>query len=109
MAKTDLSKLSLDELKQLQRDAAKRIKEIEREEKKKVLAKMQELAASAGMTPSEVAAHFGTSGRRRSKGTPKYHNPDNPGQTWTGKGRKPGWLQALIDNGGKLEDYEIRS
>jgi len=107
MATIDLSKLSVTELKQLQRDAAKRIKALERKEKKKVLAKMQELAASAGVTPNEVAAHFG--GSRRGKGTPKYHNPDNPSQTWTGKGRRPGWLQALIDNGGKLEDYEIKS
>jgi len=102
----DLSKMSLDELKQLQKKVANRIKAVDRKEKKKVLAKMQELAADAGMTPSEVAAHFGGS---RSKGTPKYHNPDNPGQTWTGKGRRPGWLQALIDQGGSLEDYEVKS
>lgn len=33
----------------------------------------------------------------------KYKNPDNPKQTWSGMGRKPGWLIAHLDAGKKLE------
>ena len=30
--------------------------------------------------------------RSRAPGVAKYRNPANPDQTWTGRGKKPGWL-----------------
>lgn len=33
----------------------------------------------------------------------KYHNPVDPSLTWTGRGRKPEWVQMYLDNGGTLE------
>jgi DNA-binding protein H-NS len=31
--------------------------------------------------------------------SPTHRNPDNPAQTWTGRGRKPRWLVAALDAG----------
>lgn len=31
--------------------------------------------------------------------SPTHRNPDNPAQTWTGRGRKPRWLLAALDAG----------
>lgn len=42
------------------------------------------------------------------KGIPKYRSSFDPSLTWTGKGRKPGWVQTFIDNGGNLEDWRIK-
>ena len=30
---------------------------------------------------------------------PTHRNPDNPSQTWTGRGRRPRWLVAAADAG----------
>jgi DNA-binding protein H-NS len=38
---------------------------------------------------------------------PKYRNPDNPGETWAGRGLKPRWLAAAIKAGKKLEHFSI--
>ena len=38
---------------------------------------------------------------------PKYRNPENPAETWAGRGLKPRWLQAALKAGGKLEDFSI--
>ncbi len=38
---------------------------------------------------------------------PKYLNPDNPIETWAGRGLKPRWLAAALKSGGKLEDFSI--
>jgi DNA-binding protein H-NS/nucleoside phosphorylase len=38
---------------------------------------------------------------------PKYANPENPSQTWTGRGRQPGWVRELLASGKRLEDLEI--
>ena len=38
---------------------------------------------------------------------PKYRNPDNPSETWAGRGLKPHWLVAALKSGKKLEDFLI--
>jgi DNA-binding protein H-NS len=43
----------------------------------------------------------------RGKVAPKYRNPENPGETWAGRGLKPRWLAAAIKAGKKLEDFSI--
>jgi DNA-binding protein H-NS len=38
---------------------------------------------------------------------PKYRNPENPAETWAGRGLKPRWLQAALESGKSLEDFSI--
>ena len=38
---------------------------------------------------------------------PKYRNPENPSETWAGRGLKPLWLAAAIKAGKKLEHFSI--
>jgi DNA-binding protein H-NS len=55
------------------------------------------------------------SGRKRMGGgargsvAPKYRNPDDPAETWAGRGLKPRWLSAALKAGGKLEDFSIEA
>jgi DNA-binding protein H-NS len=37
----------------------------------------------------------------------KYCNPEYPAQTWSGRGKRPRWVQALIASGVTLEDLRI--
>jgi DNA-binding protein H-NS len=46
-------------------------------------------------------------GDRRGPVAPKYRNPENPSETWAGRGLKPRWLTAAIKGGKKLEDFLI--
>lgn len=43
-----------------------------------------------------------------SKVAPKYRNPANPGETWSGRGRQPKWLAALVQNGKSPSDFLIK-
>ena len=38
---------------------------------------------------------------------PKYRNPENPTETWAGRGLKPRWLAAAIKGGKKQDDFLI--
>jgi DNA-binding protein H-NS len=38
---------------------------------------------------------------------PKYRNPENPVETWAGRGLTPRWLAAAIKSGKKIEDFLI--
>jgi DNA-binding protein H-NS len=57
----------------------------------------------------------GGPGRKRVGGgvrgtvAPKYRNPDNPAETWAGRGLKPRWLSAALKAGKKLEDFSIEA
>jgi DNA-binding protein H-NS len=43
----------------------------------------------------------------RGKVAPKYRNPENPSETWAGRGLKPRWLAAALKGGKKLDDFKI--
>jgi DNA-binding protein H-NS len=52
----------------------------------------------------------GTAGHRggvRGKVEPKYRNPENPAETWAGRGLKPRWLAIALKSGKKIEDFSI--
>ncbi|WP_445322487.1 H-NS histone family protein [Roseobacter sp. HKCC-CH-9208] len=41
------------------------------------------------------------------KVAPRYRNPSNPDQTWTGRGRKPLWVVDALNSGKSLDDLAI--
>ncbi len=38
----------------------------------------------------------------------KYRNPENPEQTWSGRGRRPQWVHEATANGRALEELAIQ-
>jgi DNA-binding protein H-NS len=40
---------------------------------------------------------------------PKYRNPAEPSETWTGRGKQPRWLTAQLKSGKQLEDFRIQA
>ncbi len=38
---------------------------------------------------------------------PRYGNPENPAETWSGKGKRPSWVEAALAEGKSLESLEI--
>jgi DNA-binding protein H-NS len=52
---------------------------------------------------------FGANSKRGRMGKipAKYRNPDNPSETWAGRGLKPRWLAAALKSGKKLEHFAI--
>jgi DNA-binding protein H-NS len=96
-----LAKMSLKELTTLQTRVAQAIAEKRIEERSEVRAKMEELARASGFSVAEL---FGSKGGKRGKVAPKYRNPKDPSQTWTGRGRRPTWM---VEAGGNIERFLI--
>lgn len=40
---------------------------------------------------------------------PKYRNPENKIETWTGRGRMPVWMAAMVKKGKKADDFLIKA
>lgn len=45
--------------------------------------------------------------KTRAPGVPKYRNPSDPNQIWTGRGKRPTWLVQLVEAGTTLESLLI--
>lgn len=61
--------------------------------------------AKRGRKPGQAAKKSTTKG---SKVAPKYANPANAADTWTGRGRAPVWMAELLKKGKSKEDFLIR-
>lgn len=101
----ELSKLSLAELPALLNTVQTEISRRENEEKANAKKQIMELAKSYGLSLDDVLSKVTTAARKPVEA--KYKNPNDESQTWTGRGRKPVWVQALQDEGFSLEDLAI--
>ena len=45
--------------------------------------------------------------RTTAKGVAKYANPDDPSQTWSGRGRQPAWVKAALATGKPMASLAI--
>jgi len=99
----NLKSMSIDKLSKLREQVAAAINAKVIEERRTVqdqLSKLSRLATS-GLRLK------GIRGGTRGPVAPKYRNPDNPAETWAGRGLKPRWLAAALKTGRKLEDFSI--
>ncbi|HXH02606.1 MAG TPA: H-NS histone family protein [Candidatus Competibacteraceae bacterium] len=110
VANIDLNVYSIPELKELIAKAEKEIQRKEQLQVKEIRSKIEELASSVGMTPEQVLS-FDI--RKRKAGgagagtAVRYRNPDNPSQTWSGRGKQPNWLKEALERGAKKEDFAV--
>ncbi len=99
------------------------LKEAERAFKQSALNEILEKMKALGIDKSEIAESLGLAVaepkkrkaraergtvEKKAKGAPKYRSSVDSALTWTGKGRKPGWVQTYLDNGGDLENLLIK-
>lgn len=104
----NIDNMTLSELKSLQKDLQRAISSYEARQKAAATAELEARAKELGFTLAELLGTAPLKAKSRAPVAPKYRNPDNPEETWTGRGRKPRWLAvALTSVGKKLEDYAI--
>ena len=100
----DLTAMSLSELTSLQKKVEKAIEKQKSRDKKKALAAIEAKAREMGYSLNELTDGKPTRG---TKGAPKYVNPDDPEQTWTGRGRRPVWVLDALQAGKSLDDLSL--
>jgi DNA-binding protein H-NS len=59
------------------------------------------------LNPADLADLLSGRKARKSSGAPKYANPADRSQTWTGRGRKPGWVIEALAAGKSLDSMAI--
>ncbi len=100
----DFDQMSLKEMRELQGQLERAINSFEDRKRREAIAAVEEVARVHGFQLADL-----TNGKTRRTGTvaPKYSNPNDPTMTWTGRGRKPRWVQENLESGKTLEDLLI--
>jgi DNA-binding protein H-NS len=114
----DLQKLDFAQLKELGQQVAKQIAVAAQRDVERAGQQIRELAKSLDMSVPELLEQTGllnqkpkkTKGAASSgvKGKALYQNPEDASQTWTGRGRQPGWIAKFQEAGGNLDQLKIK-
>ena len=104
MARVNVDRMSFKALLALEAKLQKAIALARERECPKVKREITALAKKRGFSLSELFVGRG----KRKLVAPKYANPDDPSQTWAGRGRKPLWLVAKMKKKGvKLQQFAL--
>ena len=113
MRKLDLEKISLDDLWALHEQIGRVLSSRIIAEKAQLEKRLVQLNSGKGVK-GPVLAGLRTLEKksdrpRRSypKVHPKYRNPDEPSETWSGRGKQPRWLVMALKSGKTVADFEI--
>ncbi len=108
----NLDSLSVAELEDLIEKAADLIEKKRSDALVSAKAEIEKIAAATGYSVEELLGlRAGKTKKAAAAKKPvadKYRNPKDHTQTWTGRGKRPRWLQEVLDNGGKLENFLIK-
>lgn len=115
---TDLKSMSRKELEKLLADVKKALASQQARDRRDARKAAQRAAAEFGFSLEELKEGEGAakparkqkaksakSGARKS--APKYANPSDKSQTWTGKGRQPNWFREAMAKGASPDDLAI--
>jgi DNA-binding protein H-NS len=96
----NLESISLDELWALHEDVSALLV-------KKITAEKLELELRLSQLRGKSDTEENVSRRPYPKVLPKYQNPAEPSETWSGRGKQPKWISAQLKSGKKLDDLTI--
>lgn len=105
MSHIDLTALSLTELKKLEKDVGKAIANFEERQKAEAKAEAEAVAKKFGFALGDLVES--SASKKKTAPEAKYRHPENPLVTWSGRGRKPGWISDGLAAGKTLEDFAI--
>lgn len=111
----DLKSMTLPQLEKLQKKVEQAIVTAQSRRTKDALAAVEKVSKEYGVSLDELlgakapkAKKRGPKpGVKRGKAAPKFKNPADAAQTWTGKGRQPTWYRDAIAGGASPDDLLI--
>ena len=108
----DLKSMTTKQLEKLSANVAKEMESRASKQKDAAMKAAEKAAKEHGFELSDLVGETPAKRTRRkaapkAKLPPKYKNPADPSQTWSGRGRQPDWYKAAIQSGASPQSLEI--
>jgi DNA-binding protein H-NS len=109
----DLKSMTRKELEKLGADVKKALLTAKARDRREALKAAEKAAAEFGFSLTDLAKEKAPAKaaqpkkKKKKPAVAKYVNPEEPTQTWTGKGRQPFWFKNAVDAGASAESLEI--
>ena len=111
----DLKSMTRKQLEKHLKDVKKALTNIQARDRREAKKAAERAAAEFGFSLSDLTDGAESAVKTRKtkakktgpKSKPKFANPENASQTWTGKGRQPNWYRAAIEKGAAPESMAI--
>jgi DNA-binding protein H-NS len=97
MENSDLSSMAIDDLWELHEQVVAKLARELAIEKARLEERLHKLGSASNVINSDRQR------RPYPKVLPKYQNPKNPAETWSGRGKQPLWAKEQLRSGGKLD------
>ncbi len=107
--KQNFDGMSVDELWHLHEELSQVLSVRLTSEKRELEKRLAQLRREKEMRQTESADARSAPRERRKypRVFPKYRNPEEPSETWSGRGKQPRWLTAALKTGHKIEEFVI--
>ena len=123
----DLSKMSSADLRNLQEQLKRELKQRESHDRAAALKEIAAIADTVGVPLKDLVAGFGAGANAGNSGSgsggggsggkgrggrtgsvaPRYRNPADVTQQWTGRGRQPKWVKEWVDGGQDIAGLKV--
>lgn len=100
----NLDKMNKEELQDLQKKVSAALKNYDERSRAEAQVKLEAMAKEMGFSLTDFTG--GKKGKA-SAAAPKYVHPENPGKTWSGRGRQPQWFKDALASGKSADDLAI--
>src|SRR5258705_12256855 len=104
--KANFGAMSVDELWQLHEELGQVLSVRLTSEKRELEKRLAQLQHEKEMRPAD-AQSAPRERRKYPRVFPKYQNPNEPSETWSGRGKQPRWLTAALKTGHKIDEFVI--
>lgn len=102
-----LNDSSLLELVEIKTIIEQKILAKQKQERNEFIISIQEQAKQFGLSNEALSQAILKTKTSKTDLPPKYRNPLNHEEAWTGRGRKPKWLVTALNQGKALEEFAI--
>lgn len=105
--KFNLEQMSIDEMWQLHEEIGQVLSVRLTSEKRELEKRLAQLRRDREGALGETDEAAPRERRKYPRVYPKYRNPKEPSQTWSGRGKQPRWLAAALRTGHSIDEFVI--
>lgn len=103
----DLSGYSVNELNKLKADIDREIRQRRKQQAKEAQRELKAVAEKYGFALNELVGNAQPASGQKAKAKAIYQHPEDPSKTWSGRGRRPRWINEWEQKGRNIDELRV--